>query len=77
MEKSLNPLQESSTFNLSLSIILWARDTIPTFEVSEDFELLGMYSVLKIFYDFQIITVLNLRIFSSSSDFIMDVYCVS
>ena len=45
--KSLNPLQNSSTFILFLSLMLWARDTIPTLNESQDLELLAMYSVFK------------------------------
>ena len=77
MGKSSNPVQNSSTFNLSLSLILWATDTIPTFKESEDLKLLGMFQFLKIFYGFQINTVLVLKIIRPSSDFIIGVYCVS
>ena len=47
MGKSSNPLQKSSTFNLFFSLMLWARDTIPTLKESPNLELLGLYSVFK------------------------------
>ena len=47
MGKASNPLQNSTTFNLILSLIHWARDTIQTLKQSQDLELLTMYSVFK------------------------------
>ena len=45
MGKSSNPLQNSSIFNLFLSLIPSARDTIPTLKELQDLELLYLYSV--------------------------------
>ena len=77
MEKSSNPLQNSSTLSLFLALILCTRDTIPTLNESADLELLDLSVFKKNIERFWKNHNFSWRRFSPSSDFIMGVYCVS
>ena len=73
--KSLFKTHWFSTFSCASYVEL--QSPFQLLKSQKNFNYLACRQLFKIFYGFEIITVLVLRIFRPSSDFIMGVYCVS